>query len=221
MEILPKLHQIPGIIANSYLIVDSDGLTLVDAGLPNNERKIMGYIESLGHTEADLKRILITHADYDHVGSLAALQRACPAQTYASEVEAEAIRIGQMSRKLRFGGLRGVLMSLASRVVRAAQARVDQILVDGQELPMLGGLRVVETPGHTPGHLSFFALQEGVLFSGDSLIIKDGEILVSKGANTWDEALALRSARLQAVLGAKVVCSGHGEVIQDAKGFEF
>jgi len=44
MEIYPGVHQIPGIIANVYLIVDPNGLALIDVGLPRNEGRILKYI---------------------------------------------------------------------------------------------------------------------------------------------------------------------------------
>ena len=62
MEIIPKVHHIPDIIANPYLIIDSDGLTLIDTGLPGSHRKILQYIESRGHTPGDLRRIILTHS---------------------------------------------------------------------------------------------------------------------------------------------------------------
>ena len=213
MEILPKVHLIPDVIANTFLLIDEDGLTLIDAGLPNNQGKILHYLTSLGYAPGDLRRILITHADTDHVGSLAALQKASGARLYASAIEAEAIATGRMSRPLKLGGVRWFLFSLAQPFYKAKPAQIDETLSDGQSLPVLGGLRVVETPGHTPGHLSFYAPQPGVLFCGDSLRCTQGKIEISTGANTWDEALALQSAKLQAGLGARIVCAGHGEMI--------
>ena len=216
MQILPNLHLIPGIVANPFLLVDPDGLTLIDAGLPGSQGKILQYLKSQGFAPSALKRILITHSDGDHVGGLAALQHATQATVFASAVEAEAIRAGRMTRPLKVTGLRRVLFSAAQVFFRPAPARVDELLVDGQELPVLGGLRVVETPGHTPAHLSFFAPGAGVLFCGDSLRCPEGRIEVSAGANTWDEAKALQSARLLASLGVFIVCPGHGQVVRDA-----
>ena len=94
MEILPNVHLIPNIVANPYLLVDPDGLTLIDAGLPGSHRKILRYMASLGYAPADLKRILITHADFDHVGGLAALKAASGARVFASLVEAQAMAEG-------------------------------------------------------------------------------------------------------------------------------
>jgi glyoxylase-like metal-dependent hydrolase (beta-lactamase superfamily II) len=217
MEILPNLHLVPDVTANSYLAIDPDGLTLIDAGLPRSGRKILRYIESLGYKDGDLRRILITHADSDHVGGLAELLRASPARVCASAIEAEAIRSGQASRPLKLTGIQKALFSLLEFFVKVAPSRVDETLADGQSLPVLGGLRVVATPGHTPGHLSFFAYEIGVLFCGDSMRCPEGQMRVSQGWNTWDEERALGSAKAQAALGARIVCAGHGPVVRNAE----
>ena len=216
MEIIPNIHLIPGIAANPYLLIDPDGLTLIDAGLPRNQGKILKYLASLGYAPSGLKRILITHADSDHFGSLAALQRATLARVFASAIEAEAIAAGRMSRPLKLSGVRKLLFSAVMAFYQPRPARVDEILVGEQVLPVLGGLRVIETKGHSPGHLSFFVPSLAVLFSGDSLLCSPGLIEPSRGVNTWDEALAVASTKIQAGLGASIVCPGHGPVLKDA-----
>jgi glyoxylase-like metal-dependent hydrolase (beta-lactamase superfamily II) len=95
---------------------------------------------------------------------------------------------------------------------------VDEILEDGQLLPVAGGLLVVETAGHTPGHMSLFAPASGVLFCGDSMVTDEAGIHGSRPKFTWDEAMAKEAVRRQATLGARVVCSGHGPVVMDAAG---
>jgi glyoxylase-like metal-dependent hydrolase (beta-lactamase superfamily II) len=49
------------VIANPYLIVDGDGPTLIDTGLPRSHRKILEYVTSLGKSARDRKRIVLTH----------------------------------------------------------------------------------------------------------------------------------------------------------------
>ncbi len=220
MEIIPNLYGVAGTVSNCYLIVDGDGLTLIDTGLPRDKKKILRSIADLGRTPKDLKRIIITHADGDHMGSLAALQAASVARVYASEIEAKAIAKGESSRPLKPQGWRGFLFSLVApltaRMFQAPPATVDEIVSDGQVLPSLGGLRVVATIGHTPGHFSLFAPAAGVLFVGDSLTSRGGILRGSRGMNTWDQAKADESVRLQAALGAHIVCPGHGPAIMDA-----
>jgi glyoxylase-like metal-dependent hydrolase (beta-lactamase superfamily II) len=217
MEIIPGVHLIPGVIANPFLIVDADELMLIDAGLPGSDKKILRYIAALGHSPDRLRRIVITHADGDHVGGLAAIKAATGARVYASAIEAEAIAAGRMSRDLKAGGPIKWLMAIARPLFRARPVAVDELVTDGQVLPALGGLRVVETPGHTPGHISLFAPSAGILFVGDSLVSENGRLRPSRGMNTWDEARALESVRLQAALGARIVCSAHGPVVRDAQ----
>ena len=218
MEIVPNVHQIAGSVSNGYLILDSGGLTLIDTGLPRDQKKIVEYIARLGRTLRDLRRIIITHADGDHVGSLAGLQLASGARVYASEIEARAIIAGKMSRELKTGGLLKSLMGLTAPLFRAKPAHVDEIIGEGTVLPVLGGLRVITTEGHTPGHISLFAPSVGVLFTGDSVISRDRQLRGSTGMNTWDQEKANASMRKQATPSAQIVCAGHGAVIVDARG---
>ena len=101
---------------------------------------------------------------------------------------------------------------------KPARIQVDELLSDGQTFPVLGGLRVLETPGHTPGHVSFFSPSAAVLFCGDSIVSEEAGLRGSTGANNWDQARSDESVRKQAALGARILCSGHGPVVMDAAG---
>ena len=105
MQIIENVHHIPEVACNTYLIVEADGLTLIDAGLPGSRRKILAYMASLGKAPRDLKRILITHSDWDHVGGLRAMQKASGARTYASQLEADAMAEGRSSRPTKLPAL--------------------------------------------------------------------------------------------------------------------
>ena len=219
MEIIPNVHVISGGFVNCYLIVDPDGLTLIDTGLAGNAKRVLQYVEGLGRKPGDVKRIIITHADGDHVGSLAALKAATGARVYANAAEAEAIAAGRSSRDLKADNLLlKLVFAITGRLFRASPAQVDELVTEGQVLPALGGLRVVETFGHTPGHISLFAPSAGILFVGDSLVSDKNGLRGSRGANTWDQDKANAAVRQQAALGARIVCSGHGPVVMDAAG---
>jgi glyoxylase-like metal-dependent hydrolase (beta-lactamase superfamily II) len=220
MKITDNLFIVPGVVSNTYILLDADGLTLIDAGLPRSEKKILAYIASLGRSAQDVKRIIITHADIDHAGGLTALQHASGARTYASKIEAEAIAAGKASREIQSSGFspRRLFFALMRPFMKATPVQVDEIVEEGQILPALDGLRVVETPGHTPGHISLFAPAAGVLFSGDSIVSDDNGLHGSRPGLTWDESKARDSERKQAALGARIVCTGHGPVVMDAEG---
>jgi glyoxylase-like metal-dependent hydrolase (beta-lactamase superfamily II) len=111
--------------------------------------------------------------------------------------------------------MRRVMFALLRPFMKVAPFQVDEIVQDGQVLPILGGLRVVETPGHTPGHISFFAPAVGVLFCGDSMVSENG-LQVSRPALSSDNAQAAESVRKQAALGAHIIGSGHGPVVSKA-----
>jgi glyoxylase-like metal-dependent hydrolase (beta-lactamase superfamily II) len=166
-----------------------------------------------------LKRILITHSDFDHVGGLAALKKATGARVYASPVEAQALSEGHTSRPVKPRRLiTRLLFGLMGGLFKPARIQVDELLTDGQILPVLGGLRVIETLGHTPGHISLFSASTGILFSGDSIVSGEAGLRGSSGANNWDQAKSDESVRKQATLGARILCSGHGPVVMEAAG---
>jgi glyoxylase-like metal-dependent hydrolase (beta-lactamase superfamily II) len=220
MKIMENVFLVPGVVANPFILVDADGLTLIDTGLPRSSQKILDYVASLGKSVQDVKRIIITHSDLDHVGSLAALHKLTGARTYASQVEAGAIASGKSSRQIKPAGfsMRRLMFTLLRPFMKAKPFQVDEILADGQVLPILGGLLVVDTAGHTPGHLSFFAPGSGVLFCGDSMVTDEKGIHGSRPGLTWDDAKAREAERKQAALGAQVVCPGHGPVVKEAAG---
>ena len=221
MKIIEAVYIVPGVTANSYLLVARDGLTMIDTGLPYSEKRILKFIASQGRSARDIRRILITHADLDHYGCLAALQKESGARIYASPIEAQAIAKGGSSRPIDRRGenaLQRFLIAFFSRVMKSTPVQVDEVLTEGQILPVLGGLQAVETPGHSPNHLSFFAPSSSILFCGDSMR-SDGSkgLRGSHSRNDWDHAAASASVRKQARLGVQIICPGHGPVITDAR----
>ena len=218
MKIIDNVYSIPGVMANSYLIVDPDGLTIVDTGMPYSEKRILEYVARLGRSAQDIKRILITHADLDHYGCLAALQKASGACTYASRAEADAMAVGQSSRPVQrtVGGFQRFMIHMMGKLLKATPVQVDEILSEGQVFPVLDGLLVVETPGHAPDHLSFFAPSVGLLFCGDSMRSDGRGFRGSNSRNNWDQSIAEASVRKQKKLCAQIVCPGHGPAVYNA-----
>lgn len=218
MQIIDNVYVVPGVTANSYLLCDPDGLTVIDTGMPYSEKRTLEYIVRLGRSAADVKRILLTHADLDHYGCLAALQAATGARTYASQLEAQAMLIGKSSRPVdrSVGRFQRFMIDRMGKLLKPVPFQVDEILKDGQVLPVLGGLQVFETAGHAPGHLSFFAPSHGILFCGDSMKSDTRGLRASRSRNNWNQSMAEAAVRKQAKLGARIVCPGHGPVVREA-----
>ena len=221
VPVLPGITQIRGGIVNCYLIADADGLVLIDAGMPADMRRILQAIDASGRGLRDLRLILITHADGDHVGCAAQLQLAARAAGGAARLcvpagEAASLAAGKPAREMRARGLLKVALQLVARLFAFKPLAADATLVDGELLPVLGGLQVLTTPGHTPGHCSFFAGAQRLLFAGDAFKNFGGRLRVSDGMNTWDERAALQSALRLSALAPDVLCMGHGPVLRDA-----
>jgi glyoxylase-like metal-dependent hydrolase (beta-lactamase superfamily II) len=98
---------------------------------------------------------------------------------------------------------------------RISPAHVDEHLSDGQILPVLDGLFVVDTKGHTTGHMSFFAPSAGILFTGDSILSRKDHLVGSHGSVTWNQEKADASVLKQLELRARIICAGHGAVVMD------
>ena len=218
MKIANNIHLIPNVQANSYLIIEPDGLTLIDTGMPFSEKQTLRYITSLGRSAEEIKHIFITHADLDHYGCLAALKEASGARTYTSQPEADAMAKGISSRPVNrtVGRFQAFVIRMMGKLLKPTPIKVDEILTDGQILPVLDGLQVVETPGHSPSHLSYYAPSVRVLFCGDSMKSNDKGLRASRSRNNWDQASADASVKKLSTLGAEIVCPGHGPIVREA-----
>lgn len=218
IEVIPGVYQLGDRFVNLYLIAEPEALTLIDAGLAGSgARLVLRAIAQLGRPPQALRQILITHADPDHYGSANALRQATGARVYASAREAAAMARGVMSREVRGSALvRGAFGLFGRLMMPMSPTSVDEILTPGQALPILGGLSILATPGHTPDHLSFYAPAYKLLFAGDSLNAMGGKLRFADGPVTWDYRRGLQSVREQAALDAQTIAAGHGPVIRDA-----
>ena len=198
---------------NAYLL-DEDGLTLVDTGIPGKEKQIFQAVAELGRSPADIKQILITHLHRDHTGSLAVVKKISGAPAAAHAADAALIRRGVFARDtLPAPGLVGALVSRAMKSGKntplAAGVEVEQEIVDGQVIPGTGGLRAVATPGHTADHLVFlWPRQGGVLFAGDVL----SRLFVGvRHSPIYENYLDARnSLKILAGLEYDTICFSHG-----------
>ena len=218
MKIADNVYLVPGITANPYLIMDEDGLTLIDTGLPGSQKMVLSYVARLGKTPRDLRRIILTHSDLDHVGGLDPLHKATGARTFASKIEAEAIALGRSSKPAAPGQPFSLARRIYTTLFKAKPLVIDEIVTDGQVLPILGGLRVMDTAGHSPGHISLFASDAGILFCGDSMVGTDQGLRGSRPQMTWNPDMAAAAVARQAALKPRIVCPGHGPVVMDAAG---
>ena len=218
MEILPGVYWFNLGASNCCLIAENGMLALVDAGVKRSYPKIIHHIESIGFSPSQLTHILLTHADIDHVGAARQLQAISGAKIYASQIAADALVHGRSSRQIKAGVFTPVL-SWFEGLSDAMQLTADEILAEGDTLPFLGGLQVIATPGHTPGHISFYAPQVKLLFAGDSVSTQTDKVLYNRmKIFNWDQEKMKASVHRQHKLHPEIVTSRHGPVVFEAAG---
>jgi glyoxylase-like metal-dependent hydrolase (beta-lactamase superfamily II) len=201
-----------------YCIIDSDGLTLIDTGLTLAVGMILSQLKRAGYTPTDVKRILITHGHLDHIGGLPALKATTGAQVVTSEDERPYVE-GKFPAPLP---ARENLPPLAQMMHPGKKGPelgtpVDRTVVDGEVLDeVFSGLQVVATPGHSPGHVSYWQPERRILFTGDVVMRLPG-LRLPYAAFTPDMAQSKRSLQRVAALNAQIICFGHGvPMTQDA-----
>lgn len=171
VTLAPGVHRIPtaGDFINSYVIGNDDGtVTLIDCGIKRAPRKIVDALAMLGKHPADVREIILTHAHSDHAGGAAEMVDQTGVAGVAVHAEdAGYIRAGDASPRdtsIRLGALFARMPGGGF-----APTPVSHELHDGELLHTGGGLRILHTPGHSPGHISLLHEPTGVLITGDAI----------------------------------------------------
>jgi glyoxylase-like metal-dependent hydrolase (beta-lactamase superfamily II) len=207
-----RIPTAPADLVNSFVLVDDDGqATLVDAGTKRAPRRILSGLEYIGVAPSDVTRLLVTHAHPDHVGGLATMRGRTGGTVSVHERDAAYVREGKgpVLDRSRLGG------RLLRRNSGCAPTPVEDEMVDGQVLDIAGGLRVVHTPGHTPGHVSLLHEPTGVLVTGDSIWNMRGRMTWSVPMFCTDFALSKQTAEVLGDLDYEVAAFTHGPEIRD------
>ncbi len=214
-QIAPRLHTFSGLMVGRVYLIEDDGLTLIDTSIAPSGAKILSQIQAMGRKPSDVKRILITHAHPDHVGSLPELKAATGAQVWASAIERPVIE-GKIPiprpEKDKTTGIASVGVRPPSTTLTSIA--VDREIGDGEILnEVMGGLQVIATPGHAPGHLAFWQPVQRILFCGDVIMRFAWGMQRPFSFLTVEMAENDRSMRRIAELDAAVICFGHGNPI--------
>ncbi len=204
MEVAEGIDWVDGVRwSNVYIVSTEEGLLLVDTGtgLGRTTGRIFEAIEALGYRPRDVHDIVLTHYDADHVGGLAAIKARTGARVAIHEFDAPVVMKKEPP---------GARVPLLVRVIyRWFQRPVtpDRLLKDGD---VVGGLRVVHVPGHTPGSIALIR-EDGAVFSGDALLAdEDGNVLPPDPRLAEDADLAAASAERIMALHPRPLLPGHG-----------
>jgi glyoxylase-like metal-dependent hydrolase (beta-lactamase superfamily II) len=215
VQLATGIWRIPTVrfdLVNSFLIADDDGsLTLVDAGLKRADKKVLAALASLGKAPQDVQRIVLTHAHQDHAGGLAGAKAATGAQVLAHDRDAVYLQSGKPPQ-LDHSRLSGRVMNRMRG--RFGKVDVGETFQDGELLPIGGGLRVVHTAGHSPGHVSLLHEPTRVLITGDAIFNLRG-LRYSPATFCTDIRLSRETAHRLGELEYDVAAFTHGAHISD------
>lgn len=200
MKVVGNVYALDSTKGNyAYLIMDKE-VTLIDTGRPGQGKGILNELKSLNIKPRDIKNILITHHDVDHIGNLALMEKETDANIWASKEDIPYI----CGNKNRHG-----IKKYLSFILRAKKPKKilsyppDQRILD---------IKVVPTPGHTPGHVCL--LYKDILFAGDLLRSSKGQLEPMKSFMNWDTSLLQESIKKVSNLHFKWICPAHGEPIE-------
>src|SRR2546430_7111462 len=169
MEVLPNVHVVRLIGAQAYLLVVGDEITLVDAGHAGSARLLRPYLARIGRSMEHITRIVCTHGHPDHIGGVHEIGALSGAQVLLHPADAERLRIRFREVIANFSP--GPIVALLTRAPSHANP-IDE----GDELPVLGGLRILQTPGHTPRSVCLHSPPHPLLTGGEPLPRRQGKV---------------------------------------------
>ncbi|THG29358.1 MBL fold metallo-hydrolase [Naasia lichenicola] len=217
MELAPSLHRIGNDIVAVYLVDTTDGVLVIDAGLAGHWQELLVELGSMGRSLADVKGLILTHGDSDHIGFAERLRRDHGVPIYIHSADASRAKggprpkagkqsmglalLGFLGYSMRKGGLRTTWLT---EVVEVA---------DGDVLDLPGSPRIIGLPGHSEGSIAIHVPSVDAVFVGDALTTRHvltGERGPQPAPFTDEPDEAVASLRALVTTGATWVLPGHG-----------
>lgn len=215
-------------VINPVLLQDERDTILIDCGYPNFMPLLEEAAIRKGVALDSITKLIVTHHDMDHIGSLAALKRAFPhIDIIAHELEKpyiegtkESLRLEQAETTL--DELPAEAKPNAEQFIRFLQSiepvAVDRTVSSGEKLPWCDGIEIIHTPGHMPGHISLYLPARKTLIAADAVVIEEGKLAIANPQFTLDLDEAIRSVqRLLDYDIDQIICYHGGLFHGDAK----
>lgn len=171
------------------LITGNGDNVLVDCGYPDSVPQLEAKLNKIGISLGDVTKIIITHHDHDHMGALKELKDTYPSIEILCTAEQAPYITGQ-KKSLRLRQAEDLQDSLPDAEKEsglhfqqfiASIQKVDTVteITAGTVLPLCGGIEVIDTKGHMPGHISLYVSGEKALITGDALVVEDGKLCMA------------------------------------------
>ena len=211
MEIIEGIHKVDEASSNMahsnvYLVINGKELIVVDTGTSGNAKKIVEYIQKIGHQPSEVSTILLTHYHMDHAGSAKDLKDLTNAKVAAHVEDADFI-----AGKKPYPKPKNILFRAVSSFIKTAPVEVEIPLKDGDKI---ANLTVIEVPGHTPGSIVLLDTQRKVLFAGDTLRFDGKNVTGAPKQFTWNADKEKDSIEKISKLDFDIMLPGHGEILK-------
>lgn len=215
--------KIQGFILHPTLIWDDEEAVLIDTGMPGQLEQIRTAMNDLGVPFERLKAVIVSHQDIDHIGNLPEIIQASANQidVYAHKLDKPYIEgifplIKTDPERMSKEAWASLPKEMQLLYTNPPKCKVNQVLEDGQELPYCGGIQVIRTPGHTPGHVSLYVKKSKTLVAGDAMICVDGSLQGPVQQTTLDMNAALGSLEKYLSFDIESVICYHGGICINA-----
>lgn len=206
MKITNNIAMLELMIDNRYtyptLIWDDTHLVLVDTGYPNQFELLEKAILDIGFEVKNLTEIIITHHDWDHIGCLSDLLKIAPSVKVWTHTE-EAPYMEGLKTPIKLAAMlekydqmtdgEKIECDKRKKVYDNLNVTISRLLTDKEIIPICGGIEVIHTPGHTPGHIALFLQNSKILIGGDAIKHDNGQLSGSNPQYTHDMTLAEQS----------------------------
>ncbi|MFI0723951.1 MBL fold metallo-hydrolase [Streptomyces sp. NPDC021224] len=218
MKLGQHLHRIGNDIVAVYLVVTDEGVTVVDAGLAGHWGELTAELATLGRTPDDIRGLVLTHGDTDHIGFAERLRRDHGVPVYVHAADAARAR-GEVKTKPEWGHAKvGATAGFLWYAARKGSLRTTYLtevteVADGDVLDLPGSPRIVGMPGHSPGSIAVHVPLADAVFVGDGLTTRHvltGQHGPQPAPFTDEPDQALTSLDRLAALDATWVLPGHG-----------
>lgn len=187
------------------ILSDENDMILIDCGYPNFLDLIKDCAKNNGININKLTKIIITHHDFDHIGSLAEFKKEYPHVKILSSVDDEKYISGK-EKSLRLQQAEAIYNEIPEEQKKAAKdfhkliesvenVDVDICLRDRNSFSWCGGIEIISTPGHMPGHICIYIKHSKTLISGDALVIEEGNLAIANPQYTLDMIKAKESIK--------------------------
>lgn len=219
MELAPGLHRIGNDIVAAYLVVDPAGITLIDAGLAGQWKDLQAELAGLERTLGDIRGVVLTHGDSDHIGFAERLRRDHGVPVFVGAGDSARAR-GLESTKPAWGPMKlgATVQFIAYAIAKGGLKRPEYLaevrhVVGGDVLDLPGQPRIIPMPGHSPGSIAIHVPSVDAVFVGDALTTRHvltGRRGPQPAPFTDDPAQALASLERLRGTNARWVLPGHG-----------